>query len=440
MSLIHRLQSRRQAFSPEWIVRLIGLGMAMSLLGDATLYIVLPTEFARAGILATDVGLMLSANRAIRIFINTPYGELIERIPRRWMLVPSLFIGGFASLLYTVPGFWPLLIGRLLWGTAWAGIALAGTTTVLDVATDANRGRYVGRLQMWFFIGVGVSSLLGGILFDALGFAPTFYISATMIFVTATIWLLLLPETRHHSVKASTDASETVPAESFPAEPIAPLPTEAPRLRPQSLRPQPLRPTPLFAVIIALILHGLNWLIFIGMAVSLLPVLLRDRLGTEIVLFGVLAVQFISFTGGLSAFNTIISLLSSPLSGWMTDRSGNRWWVVAVIVTMGVVSLSIAAVGDGGWVVLATMLNAIVTSVLVTQLTAVVGDYARPGSGREGRRGRILGIMNTVGDIGGAVGPLLAFALLPIIGLQGIFAVGALVLALLLPGALWAAR
>ena len=164
------MQSWRQRSSPLFTITLLGSGMALSLIGDATMYVALPTHTAQAGIALADVGLMLSANRIIRLFINGPYGLLIEHIPRRWMLVPSLFIGGLSYLLYTMPGFWPLLIGRLVWGIAWAGIWLGGSTAVLDLAADENRGRYSGYYQMWFFIGVGVSSVVSGVLIDRVGY------------------------------------------------------------------------------------------------------------------------------------------------------------------------------------------------------------------------------------------------------------------------------
>ena len=127
------LAQYRQSFSHDRALFLIGLGVAISLLGDLTLYVVLPTHTRAAGIALADVGLMLSANRLIRILINGPAGVLIERWPRRRMVIPALFIGALSSLLYTIPGFWPLLIGRLLWGTAWAGVWLGASTMVLGM-------------------------------------------------------------------------------------------------------------------------------------------------------------------------------------------------------------------------------------------------------------------------------------------------------------------
>src|SRR5690606_17581439 len=153
----------RRLRSAEYIAFLIGLGTAIALFADLALYVILPTHTADAGILLVDVGLMLSANRLIRIFLNGPYGMLIERLPRRPVLLLSQLIGLTAALTYVVSGFGPTLAGRLLWGIAWSGFWIAGNTAVLDVTTDANRGRLVGRLHMWTFAGYAGGALFGGL-------------------------------------------------------------------------------------------------------------------------------------------------------------------------------------------------------------------------------------------------------------------------------------
>ena len=53
--------------SPGFILNLLGIGSAISLLGDATLYTVLPHPdiSAQLGITLSMVGLLLGANRAI---------------------------------------------------------------------------------------------------------------------------------------------------------------------------------------------------------------------------------------------------------------------------------------------------------------------------------------------------------------------------------------
>jgi hypothetical protein len=81
------------------------------------------------------------------------------------------------------------------------------------------------------------------------------------------------------------------------------------------------------------------------------------------------------------------------------------------------------------------MLGAVTTSVLQTQVMTLIGDHSAAN-----QHGRILGVLNTIGDLGSAAGPLLAYALLPLIALNGVFWAAAVVLALMLPPATWMAR
>lgn len=412
-SLGQRLTAWRQSLSPELVLHIAGLGVALSLLGDLTLYVVLPTRTNEAGIALADVGLMLSANRLIRIFLNSPYGMLIERIPRRRMAVPALFLGALSSLLYTVPGFWTLLIGRLAWGAAWAGVWLSASTMALDVSTERNRGRLIGRLQMWFFIGSGISSLLGGVLTDWLGYIATFRVCFVITMLAAVFWWLCLPETRtDHEPGASAVAGSDRGTGRADA--------------PQTVWKRPL--------VTAIALLGVNWLIFIGVFSAILPLLLEERIGESITALGFL-IPLATFTGALAAGNQVLSLLASPMAGWLSDRTRQRWGLVIFALVLGTVAMGFTAIGYGVVVVLAALLGAVATSVLQTQVMTLVGDYTLAH-----QRGRILGVLNTVGDIGSAGGPLLAYALLPVIEISGIFWVSTLVLALMLPWTIWIAR
>ena len=62
--------------SPKQILNVLGFGTAISLLGDATLYTVLPnpTIAAQVGVSLAMVGILLGANRAIRLLLNGPMG------------------------------------------------------------------------------------------------------------------------------------------------------------------------------------------------------------------------------------------------------------------------------------------------------------------------------------------------------------------------------
>ena len=123
----------------------VAIGTCLSLLGDTSLYAVLPTHTEAAGVSVASVGILLSANRFIRLILNGPLGVAYDRYPRRPLFVAALLIGGISTAIYGLTyGFWPLLCGRFLWGLAWSGIWVGGNTIILDISNDENRGKWIG--------------------------------------------------------------------------------------------------------------------------------------------------------------------------------------------------------------------------------------------------------------------------------------------------------
>ncbi len=101
----------------------LGLGVAISLLGDSTLYTVLPRPevAAEAGVSLAMVGVLLGANRAVRLLTNGVAGVLYDRLPRRPLLTASLFLGALSTLIFAAGrGPAPLLLSRLGPASGWA--------------------------------------------------------------------------------------------------------------------------------------------------------------------------------------------------------------------------------------------------------------------------------------------------------------------------------
>ncbi|MEC7228067.1 MAG: MFS transporter, partial [Candidatus Latescibacterota bacterium] len=95
----------------------VGGATAFSLLGDQTLYAVLPTYYLELGLMPWHVGILLSANRLVRVFINH-WSERISRMysPRLLFMV-SLFTGALLTAAYALlTSFVFLLLARVLWG------------------------------------------------------------------------------------------------------------------------------------------------------------------------------------------------------------------------------------------------------------------------------------------------------------------------------------
>jgi MFS family permease len=401
-----------------WRVLLpIGLGTALSLMGDTALYAVLPTHVAEAGVTLASVGILLSANRWIRLLLNGPAGLLYDRWPRRWFFIPALFIGTLSTALYGwTTGFWPLLAGRLLWGVAWSGIWVGGNTIILDVTTPEDRGRWTGLYQLSFFLGGALGFPVSGLLTDWLGFHPALQVAAVVTGVGALLALLLLPETHgRHTVEPAVEplAAETA---SPPAAPRVP--------------PPPAKAVDGTALAAATLLYGANRFVVAGVISASLGLLIEAGWGEVRLGSGVVGIA--TLTGALLGTNTLISMFAAPLAGHWSDRLRSRWQVVALGLVPGVVGLALLSTIHPWAIIPGVLLVAVAGGSNQSLATALLGD-ATLGH----RRGRAMGWMHTFGDLSSAAAPLLVYAVLPWLGLTRIYLVCAgLLLALLL----WAAR
>jgi MFS family permease len=373
-------------------------------MGDVTLYTVLPTHTAEAGILLASVGILLSANRFIRLGANGAAGWLCDRWPRRRLFVLSLLVGALSTAICALTqGFWPLLLGRLLWGVAWSGIWVAGNAIVFDIAALENRGRLVGSYHVSFFLGGGVGSILGGLLTDWLGYHWTMAIAAGLALAGVLIAWLFLPETGH-----------------FRQHLYRPVATSAPATNPH------LWQIPQLASATALL--GVNRVVIAGLLASTFGIFLLERFGDSLSVMGH-SIGVATLTGLGLGLSTFLGIVFTPLFGGLSDRAGNRWRVAVGGLLSGVAGFGLLAWGLPAAVLLGLPLTAVASSSNQGLSTALVGDLSS-----EAQRGRFLGILFTVGDLGSAIGPLLAYALLPLWGIAGVYwlSAGLFILILLL--------
>ena len=369
---------------PRKVLFPLGVGTALSLMGDGTLYTVLPTHTAEAGIALSSVGIILGVNRAVRLFLNGPAGLAYDRWPRRRLFVPALFIGALSTAVYAATrGFWPMLIGRLLWGLAWSGIWVGGATIIMDVTTGQDRGRWTGLYQTWFFLGAALSALAGGLLTDWLGYGATMWVGAAVTGVGGVIALILLPETRR---------ARPNPGDS-PVEEIKP------RLRANR------------GLWIAASLHGINRFVIAGVFAATMGLLVQDWLSSTSLTLGVA-----TLTGLLMAGRTLLSVVAAPLAGMASDRLGSRWGVAAWGLAIGVVSMALVAWGEPVAVLAGVSLGAVAGGSVQALVTALTGDLVS-----QAQRGRAIGLLHTAGDLGSAIGPPAAYALIPWIELRGVY-------------------
>ncbi|MEM7539074.1 MAG: MFS transporter [Chloroflexota bacterium] len=411
-----------QTYSPWRTIFPVALGTCLSLLGDASIYAVLPIYTAEAGITLGSVGIMLSANRFIRVLLNGPIGIISDRLPRRILFLPALFLGAFSTALYALAeGFWVLLIGRLLWGLSWIGIWVAGNAIVFDMSNDTDRGRWVGLYQTAFLLGLSLGAIIGGVLTDWLGYHRAMAVEAAISFIGAVVALVLLVETKPHS---------NLTTERSPSEPS--LSDDSQSLEEQLSQPAPQPPVTAFwtKLSAAVGLYGVNRLIWAGCVIATLGLFLVEQVGETVTLYGN-TIGVATMTGILSGVSSMVGMVATPIIGNISDkamsRTRSRWQVAAGGLLLGVIGLVILSSGYAWAIVLGILLGAIASGSNQGISTTIVGDISQTQ-----QRGRNLGILFTVGDLTSAVGPVLTYALIPLLGLGNLYLISAGFFALML--------
>ena len=389
---------------PLRVVWTLTLCTSLSLLGDATLYAVLPSQYKAVGVTALQVGWLLSINRLVRPPLNMVSGWLSNRLGPKWPYVGGLVVGLLSTVGYGLGGgFWPFLAFRALWGLAWAFLAVAAYGMVLDVSTESTRGRLTGIYTPFSFFGGALGAMLGGFLVDALGFSQ-----AMLILGGCTSLGCLGAPTLPRGQRGTR--IRTVPSIRKLGNMLQGLRLLDARLR-------------LIAV-----LNFAHRFFFAGVFYSTFGLYLSRVLGEEVRLGG-LVIGIASLTGVLMFVRNIVTVLVGPGLGYLSDRLGDRTRVLILGEALGVAGLACLALGGATWLVgIGVLLAAAAYGIVPPMLVSWMGDLTRSG-----QRGAIVGGYQTMGDLGSGLAPLVAYPLLTLLGTRPVYGLSAALLALTIP-------
>jgi MFS family permease len=167
-------------------------------------------------------------------------------------------------------------------------------------------------------------------------------------------------------------------------------------------------------------LYGINRFVIPGILISTFGLFLAEKFGESVDLAG-LTIGVTTLTGvGLGA-STLISMISAPISGALSDRVSNRWKTVTVGLIPGVAGFAFLALGSPLLIPIGVPLISLTSGSNQGLATTLVGD-----STRERKHSRELGVLFTIGDLMSAAGPMVAYALLPSLGISGLYIMAAL--------------
>jgi predicted MFS family arabinose efflux permease len=342
----------------------VGAAVGLSLFGDMAMYVILPIHYLELGLTAIQVGILLSANRWVRLVTNQVAERMLQRYSSKVLFPGALVLGSALAAAYsTTPGFVILLLLRMVWGLCWSFIRHTGVMTTIGIAGSRRAGRlmgvYVALLQAGFVAGTFVA----GLFFDGTGFRTTFLLAAAM---------------------------------SLAAVPVAVIGARRSRV---TLQGAPAKDRPLHGGTFSLSVRGfIVSLVGAGLIMSTLGYLLKSFFG-ETVPIGSIVIGIATVNGILLASQHVINGLGSPLFGILIDRHGLLRSQILGFAVSGLSLLALAVFKSTS--ILVPLVVVFFVSAAVARL-AVESQAAVAGP-------RAYASLATATDLGSAVGPILGW-------------------------------
>ncbi|WP_144902980.1 MFS transporter [Halobellus captivus] len=393
--------------------------------GGGVVFPILPNLGAVLGISAFVVGLILSANRWVRLVANAPAGALVDRFGVRKPFVYGLLIEGIATFGYVValvlpdpasvswvayalptvewgpvafgverwlsaldvvlaPESW-FLLARVLWGVGSAAVFATAYTIAADVSDGGSRGLNMGIVRGGMLLGFPTGMVLGGVVSSLASNAVAFGIAAAFALIASIVAFVLVPET-HVTERGS-----------------------------RAVKPWDIE-TSVPAVTVGFVNFGLMFAYF-GVLFSTLVLLLAEK---SLSSFGLNAQ---GMSGLFMAVTVVSAGVAMVVGGRLSDTHVSR--VPVLLAFLGSFFV--------GFLLLANAAS--IAGLFVACLCIGAGQGGTSGPMMalladlmpDDRMGRASGTNNVLGDVGGGLGPMISLPAVEVVGFSPVYAVSALI-------------
>jgi MFS family permease len=148
---------------------------------------------AALGISNADIGLLVAVTAVVAAVASLPFGVLVDKVRRTWLLASTISLWGVAMLVSaSVSSFGSLMLTRVFLGAVTAAAGPAVASLVGDYFPSAERGKIYSYILSGELLGAGVGFVITGDL-AALSWRAAFVALALPTAVLA--WLMFkLPE------------------------------------------------------------------------------------------------------------------------------------------------------------------------------------------------------------------------------------------------------
>ena len=384
------------------LILLLAGSVALMMTGVGIIIPIFARRFEELGGGVQALGLMIMAFALAQLLAAPFLGSLADRYGRRPFVLLSLASFALANVGFLLASsVTAYIVVRALEGALSAGLYPAAMGIVADIAPENERGRWIGVVMAGYGAGFILGPVVGGLLYDWLGYAAPFLTSAAMAVLALVAAAFLVPETRtparrqREALWKRRDSGKAIVArESFWNS----LP----------------RPLSVFGV---LLLADFMLVFAFAFVEPQMIFYMYDDLGWTTVQFGVLVASY-----GLAVFFGQLTL--SRLS----DTFARKPVIVAGLLLNAVFYAGLVFVTSFPLLLLSAVLAGIGEALVLPALSAFVLDLTA-----EQHRSRVMGVKESAAALGGVAGPLLVISASAVTTAQGVFAIAA-VLVLLVAG------
>jgi Arabinose efflux permease len=368
-----------------WVGQFMVMGGMTMILPFMPLYLQSDLGLADQHEIATWAGIIFASNFVTSFFFQPLWGKLADRYGRKAMLLRSGF--GMAIVMVLM-GFasspWQLLLLRLVNGT----ISGFNPASVALISTNTPRNRMgfaLGTLQSGGIAGTILGPLIGGLMADAIGYRPIFYLTGSMLFGASLLALFVVKE-------------------SFDKEKAASLPQVSVIEGFRQLKRIP----QLLSLFVA------TFLIQFAMMspMTLIPLFVQQLHGT--------AENLAFWSGFVGSVTGMSNLVASPILGRLSDRAGAEKLLAVCLIGAAVMFIPQALAGEVWQLLLSRFALGIFLGGLIPTVNTLIRKYTP-----EGMESRAYSFNTSTLSLGNMTGPVVGGALSGWIGIQGLFLLSA---------------
>ncbi len=174
-------------------------GVLFSGIGGGMAFPVLPLAALNAGVSLSFIGLIMAANRLVRMVFAPVVGMLVDRFGGRVVFLSGILVNMVVMVLFAMGSLTGkegafFLSGRLLHGVGSACVFVSAQTLALFAGGSASRGRSTSFVRAAQSSGTPFGFILGGVLVTFFGEVTTFLLAMAALLVAFTVAFVTLPD------------------------------------------------------------------------------------------------------------------------------------------------------------------------------------------------------------------------------------------------------